>query len=87
MSDGKIARKFGLSNHQVFKRRRKLGIKAHIWSPLPPSFWEEVDPLLGTMPDARLAKQVGIFKDTITKRRNKLGIMPFYAQEFARSLS
>lgn len=87
MSDGKIARKFGLSNHQVFKRRRKLGIKAHIWSPIPSSFWEEVDPLLGTMPDTKLAKQVGIFKDTITKRRNKLGIMPFYAQEFARSLS
>ena len=66
-----VSLKFNIPSPTLNDRCRKLGIAR----PKPePHCWEEIDPLLGTMPDVELALKFGTSKSAIGVRRKLLGV-------------
>lgn len=73
--DADIAKRMGLTNTAVATKRRSLQIPAH--KKKRDFDWEQIDPLLGTMPDIDLAKKNKCSVSLINHRRAAKGIAPF----------
>jgi hypothetical protein len=64
------AAKFGLSIHQILKKRKAIGL----YRGAPRRFTPADDALLGTMSDAQVARQLGMLPASVSQRRRLLGI-------------
>ncbi len=76
MSDGEIAKMYGVAQPVVCNARNRRGI-----APFSPRCaavdWASTP--LGELPDAALAERLGVSQPTVTRHRNRLGIPPFKA--------
>jgi len=66
-----ISLKFNIHSPTLHDRCRKLGI---IRPKSEPPCWEEIDPLLGAVPDVELALKFNISKTAVASRRKQLGV-------------
>ena len=66
-----VTLRFNIYGPTLYDRCRKLGIIRP--KPEQPC-WEEIDPLLGTVPDVELGREFNISKGVIARRRKQLGV-------------
>lgn len=74
MSDKKVALQLGCADHQVARRRERLGIRPFRQLPRRKSWTAAEDKLLGALPDKDLAAKLGRTLNAVHIRRREFGI-------------